>query len=134
MIICVSWAAVCSGVIFLLPRQIFCLFNRDTEVLEYAVLYGPVGVLCYMSNGLRATANALINGIGFAALSLASGLLDGVVARIGFSLLLGVICGMGLLGFWIGSALAGYVPVVIGLIYFLSGRWKTHRLITHQET
>lgn len=134
MIICVSWAAVCSGVIFLLPRQIFCLFNRDTEVLKYAVLYGPVGVLCYMSNGLRATANALINGIGFAALSLASGLLDGVVARIGFSLLLGVICGMGLLGFWIGSALAGYVPVVIGLIYFLSGRWKTHRLITHQET
>ena len=37
MVICVSWAAVCSGVIFLLPRQIFCLFNRDTEVLEYAV-------------------------------------------------------------------------------------------------
>ena len=56
-----------------------------------------------------------------------------MAARIGFSLLLGVGFGMGLLGFWIGSALAGYVPVVIGLVYFLSGRWKTHRLITHQE-
>ena len=133
MAICVSWAVLCSAAIFLLPQQIFCLFNRDAAVLEYAVLYGPVGVLCYMSNGLRATANALINGIGFAALSLTSGLLDGVVARIGFSLLLGVTCGMGLLGFWVGSALAGYVPVVIGLVYFLSGRWKTHRLITHQE-
>ena len=133
MVICVSWAALCSAAILLLPRQIFSLFNRDAAVLEYAVIYGPVGVLCYMSNGLRATANALINGIGFAALSLTSGLLDGVAARIGFSLLLGVGFGMGLLGFWIGSALAGYVPVVIGLVYFLSGRWKTHRLITHQE-
>lgn len=133
MLICVSWAACCSGAILLMPRQIFSLFNRDGAVLEYAVRYGPVGVLCYMSNGLRATANALINGIGFAALSLTSGLLDGVVARIGFSLLLGVTWGMGLMGFWVGSALAGYVPVVIGLVYFLSGRWKTHRLITHQE-
>ncbi len=133
MVICVSWAVLCSGAILMLPRQIFSLFNRDGAVLEYAVLYGPVGVLCYMSNGLRATANTLINGIGFAALSLTAGLLDGVVARIGFSLLLGITFGMGLMGFWIGSALAGYVPVVIGLVYFLSGNWKTHRLITHQE-
>lgn len=129
--ICVGWALLCSAAIYLIPELIFSVFNQDAQVLAYAGIYGPAGVLCYMGNGLRATANCLINGIGFASLSLASGLIDGVAARIGFSLLLGYVLGMGLLGFWIGSALAGYVPVVIGLVYYLSGRWKTHRLITH---
>lgn len=132
MTICVGWAAFCSIMICLFPRSIFSLFNQDVAVLDYGTVYRFAGVLCYMSNGLRATANCLINGIGFASLSLASGLIDGIAARIGFSLLLGYALGMGLLGFWIGSALAGYVPVVIGLVYYLSGRWKTHQLITHK--
>ena len=54
--------------------------------------------------------------------------LDGVAARIGFSLLLGVTAGMGLEGFWLGSALAGYVSVLLAGIYFFSGKWKTRKL------
>ena len=53
---------------------------------------------------------------------------DGVAARIGFSLLLGVTAGMGLEGFWLGSALAGYVSVLLAGIYFFSGKWKTRKL------
>lgn len=133
LLICGAWSALCAIGIFLVPEPVFALFNTDADVLAYAAVYAPAGALCYMSNGLRATANSLINGIGFASLSLASGLIDGVAARIGFSLLLGYALGMGLLGFWVGSALAGYVPVVIGLVYYLSGRWKTHKLITQRD-
>ncbi len=128
LISCV-WSALCAAAVFLAPEPIFAVFNTDPEVLEFASVYAPAGALCYFSNGLRATANCLINGIGFASLALVSGLIDGVAARIGFSLLLGYTAGLGLLGFWLGSALAGYVPVVIGLIYYLSCRWKTRRLI-----
>lgn len=130
MAVCVSWAFLCSVATLLFPQQIFSIFNTDSEVLAYALIFAPAGALCYMGNGLRATANALINGIGFASLSLTCGLLDGVAARIGFSLLLAYVLDMGLLGFWVGSALAGYVPVFIGLGYYLSGKWKTRKLIT----
>lgn len=132
MVICVLWAALCSAAIYLFPRQIFSLFDTNTEVLNFALIFAPAGVVCYMGNGIRATANALMNGIGFASLSLVTGLLDSVVARIGFSILLGYVLDMGILGFWYGSALAGYVPIVIGFIYYLTGKWKTHKLITQK--
>ncbi len=130
LLICASWALICSVTIFIIPKRVFGIFNTDSTVLQYAVLYAPVGVVCYMGNGIRAAANGLINGIGFASLSLVTGLLDGVVARIGFALLFGYAMGMGLQGFWLGSALAGYVPIFVGFSYYLSGKWKTHKLIT----
>jgi putative MATE family efflux protein len=127
------WSLLCALTIGLFPQKIFAIFNTDSEVLAYASQYAPAGALGYMSNGLRGAANCLINGIGFASLALVSGLIDGVFARIGFSLLFGYALHMGLFGFWLGSAMAGYVPVVIGLVYYLSGRWKTRKLITQQD-
>lgn len=131
-LICVVWAGLCALAIFVIPEPLFAVFNTDPEVLSYAAVYAPAGALGYFSNGLRATANCLINGIGFASLALVSGLVDSVGARIGFSLVLGYTLGLGLQGFWLGSALAGYVPVVIGVVYYLSGKWKTHQLITQK--
>jgi len=32
---------------------------------------------------------------------------------------------MGALGCWYGDALAGFMPIVIGGLFFLSGKWKT---------
>lgn len=130
MCICVFWSTLCSAAVYIFPGQIFSLFDSSSEVLTYALIFAPAGVVCYMGNGIRATANALINGIGFATLSLVAGLLDSVVARIGFSLLFARVLDMGILGFWYGSALAGYVPILIGLGYYLTGKWKTRKLIT----
>ena len=57
------------------------------------------------------------------------GLLDGVVARIGLSLLLGHF--MGLYGFWLGSGLAGFVTTIAMGVYYLSGRWKDRDPVTN---
>ena len=82
----------------------------------------------FLSFALMAPTLGLINGVGFTSLNLVIALLDGVAARIGFSLLLGMTAGMGLEGFWLGSALAGYVSVLLAGIYFFSGKWKTRKL------
>ena len=129
-LLCVSWGLLCGIVLYALPERLFALFDTNPEIQVYARIYAPAGFLCFVSNGARAAANALINGIGFASLSLAVGLLDGVFCRIGFSVLFANLLGMGIFGYWLGNALAGYVPVVIGGIYFLTGKWKTHRLLT----
>ena len=89
-----------------------------------APLYVPSAVLAFIGFATRATGFAMINGIGASRLSLVFGLVDGIAARIGLSLLLGVACGMGVRGFWMGNALAGNVIGVMVLIYYLTGAWK----------
>ncbi len=64
-------------------------------------------------------------------LNLVIALADGVVARIGLSLLLANVLGMGLHGYWWGQTLAGLVSVIWGWLYFFSGLWKTRKLLSN---
>ena len=129
MLIDLTFAAVLSFVTICFPNAIFGLFNSDPEVLELAMSYIPVAVLLYIGFALRSPFFALINGSGNAKLNLIVGLLDGVICRVGLAMLMGFVLGMGIMGFWLGNAFAGYVPFIIGGIYFLTGAWKTRKLI-----
>jgi len=109
------------------PEWLFGLFSDDEAVLTMALTYVPVALIQYLGATLRPASFALINGSGNARLNLAVALLDGIAARIGLALLLGVQLGMGIRGFWYGNALAGLVPFLIGTTYLVSGRWKNPR-------
>ena len=109
------------------PEWLFGLFSDDAAVLTMALTYVPVALIQYLGATLRPASFALINGSGNARLNLAVALLDGIAARIGLALLLGVRLGMGIRGFWYGNALAGLVPFLIGTTYLVSGRWKKPR-------
>ena len=65
--------------------------------------------------------------MGFASMNLVLGVTDGVVMRIGLCLLMGVTLGMGINGFWYGSALAGWTFFLVMFPYLLSGRWEKRR-------
>lgn len=129
MVIDMSFALLLSMLTVFFPDTIFGLFNSEAEVLRLAQSYVPVAVLMYIGFAARSPFFALINGSGNAKLNLIVGLLDGVVCRIGMALLLGVALDMGIMGFWLGNAIAGYMPFLIGGIYFLTGKWKTRRLV-----
>ncbi len=119
-----AFALFLSIVTVFFPRTIFGFFNSDPEVLDMAMSYIPVAVLLYMGFAARSPFIALINGSGNAKLNLIVGLLDGVICRIGLALLMGLAMGMGIMGFWLGNAFAGYMPFLIGGVYFLTGKWK----------
>ncbi len=106
------------------PEWLFGLFSDDPEVLTMAVTYIPVALVQYFGSVVRPANFALINGSGNSRLNLAVALLDGIAARIGLALLLGIELGWGIMGFWYGNALAGCVPFLIGATYLLSGLWK----------
>ena len=129
LVIDMAFALILSFLTVCFPRTIFGIFNSDPEVLDMAMSYIPVAVLLYIGFGLRSPFFALINGSGNAKLNLCVGLLDGVICRIGLAMLLGLALDMGIMGFWLGNAFAGYVPFLIGLVYFLSGKWKNRQLI-----
>lgn len=119
-----AFALFLSIVTVFFPRTIFGFFNSDPEVLDMAMRYIPVAVLLYMGFAARSPFIALINGSGNAKLNLIVGLLDGVICRIGLALLMGLAMGMDIMGFWLGNAFAGYMPFLIGGVYFLTGKWK----------
>lgn len=130
-------AVLCSTIsliLILFPRAVFGLFSSEAETLDMAMTYIPVAVLSFMSCVFRAPMMSLINGSGNSKLNLAVGLLDGVIARIGLSLLLGEVFALGVYGYWYGGALAGFVPFLIGGVYFLSGKWRTRRYVVREDS
>lgn len=128
MVAFVIMAAVYLG----FPEAVFGLFNSDPEVLAWASRYMVTCVLAILTFALMSPFNAVINGIGYASLGFVIGMLDGVVARIGLSLLMGITFGMGIEGFWYGNALAGFATVIPAAIYFFSGRWQKRKLIVEK--
>lgn len=114
------------AILFFSP-PIFAVFTGDQTVLAAAsILIVPI-ILNFLGGATRSVAFSLINGSGNTRLNLAVALIDGVISRMGIAALLGFALGMECLGFWYGDALAGFVPILIGMTFFLSGRWKTQK-------
>ena len=117
-------AAVFTLVMLLWPDAVYRAFTPDTDVLAAAgVLTLPI-ILNFYGSATRSAAFSLINGSGRPKLNLAIALIDGVIARIGLAALLGFAMHLDCFGFWMGDALAGFMPLVIGGTFYLSGRWK----------
>ncbi len=117
-------STVLAVALFLFSGPIFRMFTSDEEVLAVASIVVLPAILNIYGSATRSVSFSLMNGSGNAKLNFAVAVIDGLISRIGISALLGFAVGMGCRGFWYGDALAGYMPIVIGLIFFWSGRWK----------
>ncbi|MGN0968319.1 MAG: MATE family efflux transporter [Oscillospiraceae bacterium] len=120
--------AICFSIVILVivcfPRTVFGIFTGDPNVLLVCMEYVPVSVTNLVCSALRDSMNGFASGCGNYKFNFAVAIMDGVVGRIGLSFLLGLALGLGYFGFWMGSAIAGVVPFILGSIYYLSGRWK----------
>lgn len=126
-------ATIGSALALTIPKMLFGLFTNDPEVLEMGVIYMRILVITFYLAACLGTFQAVITGCGFASFSFVIGLLDGVVCRIGFSLLFVYGMGMGITGFFYGNAMARSIPAVICFLYFISGKWKTRKLLVDQN-
>ena len=117
-------STVLAAALFFFSEPIFRMFTGDEEVLAVASIVVLPAILNIYGSATRSVSFSLMNGSGNAKLNFAVAVIDGMISRIGISALLGFAVGMGCQGFWYGDALAGFMPMVIGIIFFLSGRWK----------
>ncbi len=112
-----------SLILVVFPTQVFELFTQDTAVLTAAPVIILPCVINFFGTAVRSMGFSMINGSGNSRLNFMVALTDGIIARIGISALLGFAAGLGSLGFWLGDALAGYIPFLIGICYYLSKKW-----------
>lgn len=127
-----AFAVLFSGVSILFREQVFGIFTTNADALALSALYLPALIIRYLSFATRSPSLSLINGIGMPKLNLLIAFLDTFVFRAGVSLLLGLALGMGLQGFWFGTAVGGFTPFIVALPYYLSGKWKTVRLVSRK--
>ena len=117
-------AALASLFMWVWPDAIYSIFTSDAEVLALAgVLTLPI-IVNFFGAATRSASFALINGSGRPKLNLSVAIIDGVIMRIGLAALLGFALKLDCFGFWMGDSLAGFMPFVIGGIFYLTGRWK----------
>ena len=111
-------------VMALWPDAVYGIFTPDAALRSVAsVLTLPI-IFNFYGAATRSGAFSLINGSGRSGLNLAVAIIDGVFARIGLAALMGFALHMDCRGFWLGDALAGFMPFVIGGTFYLSGRWR----------
>lgn len=110
--------------VLLFPRTVFGLFTTDANVLSLCMEYVPITVIGFAACALRDSMNAFTSGCGNYKFNFAVAIIDGLIARIGLSLLFGLSLSLGYFGFWLGDAISGAMPFVLGAVYYLSGFWK----------
>jgi len=119
-----SIATILALALIFASEPIFALFTTDEAVLSTAYILVIPAVLNFYGSATRSMSFSLINGSGNTRLNFAVAIIDGMISRVGIAALLGFALGMGCQGFWYGDALAGFMPMVIGMCYYASGKWK----------
>ena len=112
------------------PRAVFRAFTKDPAVIELGVTFLRIFILHFIMSALAGSFQAMVTGCGFVEMGFILGVLDGLVMKIGLSLLFMNVFHMGYEGLWWGVAASRIQTVIICVAYFLSGRWKTYQLLT----
>ena len=118
------FASLLTLLILTVPEPIYRCFTDDAEVIAIGMTYVPVAILIFWGSTARSGMMTVINGSGNYRVNFATAILDGIVMRIGLSLLFGLAMDMRHLGFWLGDAAAGFTPLLIGIVFYMSGTWK----------
>lgn len=127
---CMIVAVVASSICLLFPRQLFTLFTNEAAVVDLGAVFLEIMVFHFFCSAFVGAFQSMVTGCGFVELGFAIGILDGVICKIGLSLIFLNILGLGETSFWWGTALSRFLPGCLCLWYFLSGKWKTRKMLS----
>ncbi len=110
-------------------EQIYGVFTDDPAVIELSSVFVSAILWSYPAMTMMRTGFGFLRGLGNAKLTLALGLTDALVLRVGLSYLLGIAMNMGLYGFFLGYGLAAFGTGIPACIYLFFGKWENYKLI-----
>lgn len=127
---CMLVAVAAAALSWLIPRQMFTLFTNEDAVKELGVTFLRIISIHYFCSAFVGAFQSMVTGCGFVELGFAIGVLDGFVCKIGFSLIFLHLLGAGETSFWWGTTVSRFLPGCLCMAYFLSGKWKTRKMLS----
>lgn len=129
---CEILAVICCMFCLVMPQAILGTLTSDLNVIEAGTEYLRILCFHFVISAFTATFQAMVTGSGFVSLGFVLGILDGVVCRIGFSLMFLYLFHFGYQSYWWGTAFARVLTGALCFAYFISGKWKTRELLVEQ--
>lgn len=124
-VITLSVSTLISIIFLFFQNEIIGFFaDGDESVVAVGEHFFLIAVLLFYASAMRAIMNALLNGSGNTKVNFATAIFDGIIMRFGLAILFGMVLNMEYYGFWLGDALAGFTPFVIGVVFYVTGSWK----------
>ena len=125
-----GFACIIVVVLLFFPQYVYRIFTTDVAVIDMGKVYLRIMVVHFFASAFVGAFQAMVTGCGFVSLGFAIGILDGVVCKIGLSLLFVNVMGMGYVGYFMGIAFSRILPGILCFAYYLSGKWKTRKLLS----
>lgn len=126
--ITIGIAAVAAALLFFFPSQMYGIFTSDPAVIEMGHVYIQMLMVHLFFSAFISPLQGVVLGSGNSILNFIIGIIDGVICKVGFGVILAYVFDMGYLGFWWGTAFSRAIPGMICLIYVLAGKWKSRSL------
>ena len=123
-------ACFAGALAWLVPREMFSLFTNVEEVKDLGTVFLHIMTIHFFCSAFVGAFQSMVTGCGFVELGFAIGILDGVICKIGFSLIFLNLLGVGETSFWWGTAVSRFLPGCLCLWYFLSNKWKTRKMLS----
>lgn len=123
-------AVIASGLAWIVPKQMFSLFTNVEAVKELGVVFLHIMTIHFFCSAFVGSFQSMVTGCGFVELGFGIGVLDGIICKIGFSLIFLNVFGIGETSFWWGTAVSRFLPGCLCLAYFLSGKWKIRKMLS----
>ena len=122
--------AIFGGALFLfIPTRLYGIFTNDPAVIEYGVIFLRIMAIGCIVVGYSGPMKSITTGAGAAMLSLIIGVLDGV-CRVAICLFVFYVFKQGAQSYFWGAAFCQLIPGITAMSYYLSGRWKTKKLLS----
>ena len=108
----------------LMPDRIVGIFTTDSAVISEGVLYYAGYKYEYLLCSLAFCVNGFINGTGHTRLTLLNNIISTYAVRLPACLYVGRVLSAGLYGIGYALPLASLIQVIVGFVFYLSGRWR----------
>lgn len=125
-------ATGCCLLCLFCPHQIFGIFTSDEQVINLGATFLRIFILHFYASAVTGSFQAMVTGSGFVELGFMLGILDGVICKIGFSMIFMYVFHMGYIGLWWGVACSRILNGCICIYYYMSGKWKNRKLLTEK--
>jgi Na+-driven multidrug efflux pump len=123
------FGAISASLFLLFPKFFFGIFTNDDAVIEYGVIFLRIMAVGCMVVSFSGCFKSIAIGTGAAGLCFIIGVLDGI-CRVLVCLFFYSVLAQGAQSYFWGAALCQLIPGLACFAYFISGKWKTRKLLS----